>query len=111
MKLTNTEIELISEIERSRFRRQRGAWIGLVITLVAWFSVSYFEWLSNSSSIVIGVFLGIAIVNLASAYSSVRADDKLNDVLQRYVNNDPEALRQLSTVKGENTLEEQEQNV
>ena len=110
MKLTEREVELISKIDRNRFWRRRGAWVGLVMALVAWFLASYFEWSSNSSGIVIGMVLGFAIVYLASAYSPGRADDKLNDVLQRYVNNDPEALRQLSTVKSAGTSEKQAQS-
>ncbi len=99
MKLTKREIELIAGIERNRLWRRRGAWIGLVTVLLAWFATNYFEWLPDSSSIVIGIFLGAAIVNLGSSYSTVRVDDNLNGVLQRYVNSDPEALRQISSVR------------
>jgi hypothetical protein len=111
MKLTKREIELIANIEKSRLRRRRGAWTGLVSTLVVWFAASYFDWLSNVSSMVIGLCLGFAIVNLASAYSAVRADDKLNDVLQRYVNDDPEALRQLSSGQEQSISEGQQKSV
>ena len=111
MKLTKREIELIAGIERSRLWRRRGAWITLVTVLLAWFATNHFEWLPDSSSIVIAIFLGAAIVNLQSSYSTVRVDDNLNGVLQRYVNGDPEALQQISEVQSEGASEQQTQSV
>ena len=98
MKLTKREIELIADIETSRNRRRRAAWVGLIIVLASSFALSYFNWFAGSSSTLIGVLLGAAIVNLLNAYSTIRVDDKLNDVLQRYVNSDPDAVRQLASV-------------
>lgn len=41
--------------------------------------------------------LGGFLVGQAAEYSSARSDDKLIDLVQRYVNSDPEAIRQLAT--------------
>jgi len=97
MKLSPREIDLISDISRSRRMRGIGAWVALGIVLFGGGALMYLNVLADSSSIVIGIFLGVAITNVASAHSNVRADDKLIDILQRYVNSDPEALQQLSS--------------
>ena len=56
------------------------------------------------------MLLGAATVNLLNAYSTIRVDDKLNDVLQRYVNSDPDAVRQLASARRKNDPEAQELN-
>jgi hypothetical protein len=76
-----------------------------------WFAASYFDWLSSTLFIVIGFFIGFAVVNIASAYSAVRADDKLNDVLLRYVRSDPEAVRQLSSSQDQSIPQGQQKSV
>jgi len=110
MKLTKREIELIAGIETNRNRRRRAAWVGLSIVLAGWFALNFFDRFTGSSSTLIGMLFGAAIVNLANAYSTIRVDDKLNDVLQRYVNSDPDAVRQLASAVNKGDPEAQELN-
>lgn len=111
MKLTRREIELISNIEHSRLRRRRFAWIGLVSALVVLTAASYFDWSSSELYMVIGLLLGSAAWSVDRAYSAVRIDDKLNDLLLRYVRSDPEALRQLSSGQDHSTPQGQQKSI
>jgi hypothetical protein len=111
MKLTKREIELISNIENSRLQRRRVAWIGLVSAFSVLIAASYFDWSSSELSLIIGFLLGFAALSVASAYSTVRTDDNLNDILLRYVRSDPEALRQLSSGQDQSIPQEQQKSV
>jgi len=111
MKLTKREIELISNIENSQLQRRRAAWIGLVSAIVVFIAASYFNSSSSELSLIVGLVLGAAALNFASAYSTLRSDDKLNDVLLRYVRSDPEALRQLSSGQDQRIPQGQQKSV
>ena len=96
MKLSEREIELISDIAKSRSKRKFGAWAGLITGMFLMTAVVYFDFNLDSIGPVLGIFLGVAVATLAREYFGIRAEDMLIDLLQRYVNDDPDAIQQIS---------------
>lgn len=97
MKLTARELKFLLDVEPRRVRRRRDAWIYFLIALllvVLMNKVDMFETLVDPS--ILGVGLGFAGMYLAHTYFAVRPEDKLVELLQRYVNMDPEAVAQLA---------------
>ena len=97
MNLSNREIEMISDISKARRHRRIGAWLGLATALIVFVGTQYFDFGRESLGPIVGIFLGLAVAELSSAYFGIRSEDKLVDLLQRYINSDPEAIEQLST--------------
>jgi hypothetical protein len=96
MKLSDREIEMISNIPKNRRDRKLGAWLGLATALAAFVAVQYFDFHHESLGPVFAILLGFSTGEVARAHFRVRPEDKLIDLLQRYVNSDPEAVRQFS---------------
>lgn len=96
MKLTTREIDLISDIGKTRRKRRRGAWLSLLVILAILVAALYFEWDLDGAIAVLAVFAGIAITELTSEYFGTRTETRLQDLLLRYVNNDPEAIQLMS---------------
>jgi len=96
MKLTDREVEIVSSYSTVKNRRKIGAWLGLATVVAFWIGQYYFDRL-DSLGPVIAVFLGISAAELASLYFRVRPEDKMVDLLQRYINSDAEALAQFSS--------------
>ena len=98
VKLSKREIELITHIEKSRRIRKTGALLAFLGLPFIWYGLP----LIGTDPIVVtqttAVLLGFLVTNLIFSFSNVRPDDKLIDVLQRYVNSDAEAIRQLSGI-------------
>jgi hypothetical protein len=86
VKLTKTEMDLITDIEKSKRQRKLGAWISLLLIPISW----------KFSPQVSGLISAVVITHLIHFYIGTRPDDKLIDLLQRYVHSDAEAIRQLS---------------
>jgi hypothetical protein len=86
VKLSKSEINLIVDIEKSKRQRKLGAWVSLILIPISWM------WVRDIS----GFLSAAVIVHLIHVYIGVRPDDKLMDLLQRYVNSDAEAIQQLS---------------
>jgi hypothetical protein len=102
MKLTARELELVADAPKRRQRRIRNAWVafaGVIAPVIVVNGFDPFPWKFDSSTIGLGV--SAVVVNLIHAYFGVRSDDRLVDLLQRYVNHDPEAIEQLGTRKDE----------
>ena len=95
MKLTDREVEIFLNYSKVQRGRRIGAWLGLVVAFCAYILVSYFDFHLDSLGMVFGIFLGISIVELTTQYFRVRPEDKLINLLQRFINSDPEALRQV----------------
>ena len=96
MKLTDKELELLTNIESRRRARKLGAWIALIGAVALVLVTAKFGWLpSLTGSGVPAVLLGAAAAHLAWVYSSARPEDRLMELLQRYVNQDPDAVQQL----------------
>jgi hypothetical protein len=92
LKLSDREIELISSIPRNRRNRRLGLWLAMaapLITAVAGFYIDY-------DLTTVMAMLGGLLVGQAAAYSSSRTEDKLIELVERYVNTDPEAIRQFA---------------
>lgn len=95
MKLTGREMKIVSAYSATRKRRKIGAWIGLATIAAFWIAMVYIDRLESVGT-VLGISLGILIAELASLYFGVRPEDKMIDLLQRYINQDAEALEQFS---------------
>lgn len=99
MKLSAKEVKLISDLSTKRKRRVWGAWVSfltVVALLVATYGYGMFPALGEGPFL--GFAVGAAFVNLVHVYFGVRPEDKLIDLLQRYVNQDPEAIAQIAGV-------------
>ncbi len=99
MKLSAKEVKLISDVSKNRKQRKWGAWLGFLTAtglLVATEGFGIFPSLRESSILVIAVVATFA--HLIHVYFAVRPEDKLVDLLQRYINRDPEAVARLSWV-------------
>jgi len=97
MRLTAREIELLVDVHDRRRRRKRSAWFGFVFLLGVFAVVNGldpFPWEFDSS--IVGIALGASAASLIHAYLGVSPDDKLVDLLQRYINHDPEAIKQIA---------------
>ena len=96
MKLSSREIEFLAGIDKRRKHRKIGAWIGLVLLLALLAIEIRFSPYGDGLPTVLAVFLGVAVSTLAHEYFGVSAENRLLDLLQRYVNSDPEAIRQIA---------------
>ncbi len=96
MQLTDREIRLLDDVERRRSRRRLHAWIAFVSVL----AVNAADWITDfgspeaSTILVFSLVMGMGY--LISLYTVVRDEDKLIELLRRYVNNDPDAIRQIA---------------
>ena len=96
MKLTAKEVKLLSALSKRHKRRKWDAWFSFLSTIaliVATYGYGMFP------SLIEWPFLGMAAGGtsgyLMHVYFAVRPEDKLIELLQRYVNRDPEAVAQL----------------
>lgn len=92
MKLSDREIEIISNIPKNRRNRRLGLWLTIASLFMGLVVSPYVDYDLTTASIMLGGFLA----GQAAAYSSTRYEDKLIDLVQRYVNSDPEAIRQFA---------------
>lgn len=93
MKLSDREIELISNIQKNRRSRSLNLWFATAGIFIALIVGSYTSYDVTMTIAILGGFL----VGQTAAYPSTRSTDKLIDLARRYVNSDPEAIRQLAT--------------
>ena len=101
MRLTEREIELITTIPKRRRDHKLGAWLGLAIAAAAFGAAQHFGAQYDSLGPVLGVLLGISAGEVARAHFRVTPEDKLIELLQRYISRDPEAVRQFSLRVGQ----------
>jgi len=96
MKLTANEVKLLSNVARRRRQRRLDAWTAL---LLAAFSLVLTEGFGLLPSLrdtgLQELVVGLLVAHLIHVYFTVRPSDKLIDLLQRYVNEDAEAVTQL----------------
>lgn len=100
MKLTEREIELITTIPKRRRDRKLGAWLGLAVAVAAFSALPYLGPQYDSLGPIIGILLGFATGEVARVHFRVTPEDKLIELLQRYISRDPEAVRQFSMQDG-----------
>ena len=96
VKLSKREIELIADIEKSRRQRKTGALVFLFFIPIWWYGMPLIGIESDTVSQITALLLGFGVAYLVNVYFGIRPDDKMIDLLQRYVNGDAEAIRQLS---------------
>ncbi|WP_323847448.1 hypothetical protein [Microbulbifer magnicolonia] len=92
MKLSDREIEIISRIPKNRRNRTLGLWFVAAAMLFAMVVAFYIEY----DLTIVVTMLGGFLAGQAAAHSSSRSEDKLIDLLQRYVSSDPEAIQQFA---------------
>ena len=100
MRLSSREVELIKDVPKTRRNRKLSAWSGLITSLVIMIGVYFFDYQVGNFGLLIAMIVGFSVGNLAAEYFRVRPDDKLVDLLLRYVNEDPTAIEQLSDQVG-----------
>jgi hypothetical protein len=96
VKLSKREIALIADFEKSRRRRKIGAWVFLIFVPIWWYGIPLIGIESGTAPVISGLLLGFGVAYLISVYFGVRPDDQLIELLQRYINDDVEAIQQLS---------------
>ena len=99
MKLSAKEAKLISQLRTRRKHRKWDAWLSFVLAVGLLVAVEGYGLLPSLGEFpFIGMAVGAAVAYLIHVYFAVRPDDKLIDLLQRYVNRDPEAIAQVAGV-------------
>ena len=98
MKLSKKEIELITHIEKSRRQRKIAALLGFLVLPIVWYGMPLIGAEPDAVTQTTGFILGFLVSYLIVSFSNAQPDDKLIDLLQRYINRDAEAIRQLSEI-------------
>jgi len=98
MKLTQREIELLSKIPAERAKRRRNLLLGFALYLVVPVIALYVDLDFDSRYDLTDVYsvLGGFLLGQWAWYLRSRPEDKLIEVVQRYVNRDPEAIREFA---------------
>lgn len=96
MRLTDREVEMIRRIPKRRRDRKLGAWLGLAAAVAVFGLFQAFGSQYELLGPLIGVLLGFSTAEVARAHFRVEPEDKLIELLQKYVSRDPEAVRQVS---------------
>lgn len=100
MKLSRTEINLLLDIQAAQKRRRRDAWISFVLVISIFIGTYQFDLLpALQQSELLGAAIGATTAYLVHVHFAVRPEDKLINLLQRYVNRDPEAVSQFAQAK------------
>ncbi len=100
MKLSRTEINLLLDIQAAQKRRRRDAWTSFFLVigvLIGTYQFELFPALQQSE--LLGAAIGATTAYLIHVHFAIRPEDKLINLLQRYVNRDPEAVTQLAQTK------------
>jgi hypothetical protein len=108
MKLSARELKFYSEVETRFVRRKRDAWLSLAGVILLIVLTENFALFSGLGDVwIFSLVIPVAVGYLAHVYFAVRPEDKLVELLQRYVNQDPEAVAQIanSTERNEVTDE------
>ena len=99
MRLSAKETEILSQLDSYQKNRRRTAWINLGMVFAFWAVLTYLDRMTDQ---LFGMITILSIITL-SAVLRVQfqwsSEDKLLDLLRRYVNRDAEAIEQMSTQK------------
>ena len=101
MKLSSKEVELISKWPARLKRRKRDAWsyfVSVTALMVATHGYGMFPYFAEGP--VLAVAMTATIFYLANVYFAVRPEDKLVELLRRYIDRDPEAIEQIAAEPG-----------
>lgn len=99
MKLSAKEVKLISKLSTRRKHRKWDAWLSFLSTvglIVATYGYGMFPSLMEWP--ILGIMTGAAFAYLVHVYFGVRPEDKLIELLRRYLDRDPEAIAQIAGV-------------
>jgi hypothetical protein len=100
VRLTEREIEFINGIPKRRRDRKLGAWFGLASAVAGFAALQYVGSQYDSLGPVLGIFLGFSAAEVARVHFRVTPEDKLIELLQRYISRDPEAVQQFAMQVG-----------
>ncbi len=105
MKLSRTEIKLVSDLSAKRRRRKRDAWWSFLTTIGLAVAVLGYEIFPSLGKLLLlplppllTVLPTVYFIHLIHVYFAVRPEDKLIRLLQRYLDRDAEAIVQISNV-------------
>lgn len=99
MKLSKKETEILLELDSYQKKRRKASWANVATLLAIWAILTYLDGVSDQ---MIGLLMGISIVALIQALrveSQVCPEDKLLQLLRRYLNRDAEAIMQISSAR------------
>ncbi|MDH3512708.1 MAG: hypothetical protein OER85_17840 [Gammaproteobacteria bacterium] len=99
MKLSKKETEILLELDSYQKKRRKASWTNVATLFAIWAILTYLDRLSDQ---MFGILMGISIVALIQALrveSQVSPEDKLLQLLRRYLNRDAEALMQISSAR------------
>lgn len=99
VRLSARETEMLSQIDSYQKNRRRTAWINLGMVFAFWAVLTYLDRMTDQ---LVGMFTILTIITLSTVMRvqfQWSSEDKLLDLLRRYVNRDAEAIKQMSTQK------------
>lgn len=99
MRLSAREVEILSQLDSYEKKRRKSAWSLLGVVLTSWAVLAYLDRMTDQLYGMITVLCIITVSNVLRAQFQLTSEDKLLDLLRRYVNRDAEAIAQMSTKK------------
>lgn len=99
MELTAKEIEALQVIDRGRAGPKIAGWTVLFWGCVFFVNDAGGDWFSKLETSYSVVFLLTGLFVLSSAYFHTSPSDRLLELLKKYVNNDAEALQQITLAR------------
>ena len=99
MQLSAREIEAVKGIDRRRTALKSAGWSSLIVGAVLFANDAGLDWFIRAHVSLSVVFLLIGFFLITAIYFRSSPSDHLLDLLRRYVDNDAEALQQITKAK------------
>lgn len=100
MKLTNRELDLVKSIDHLQRQKIRGL-VGLVIVLVVYWILRYVGVLRELDVPFDSLLMFYLAFHVVGAFSNIHREDRIVELLRRYVNDDSEAIVAMAERNGE----------
>ena len=97
MRLSEGELEILSQLDSYQKKRRKTAWSTFGVVLISWAVLAYLGRMTDQLFGMITVLFIVTLSNALRAQFQLSPEDKLLDLLRRYVNRDAEAIAQMST--------------
>ena len=97
MRLSAREVEILSQLDSYQKKRRKTAWGFLGLVLISWALFAYLDRMTDQLYGMVTILCIITLSNVLRAQFQLTSEDKLLDLLRRYVNRDAEAIVQMST--------------
>lgn len=98
MKLSNSELKLVENIDHLQKRKIQGL-IGVVVVLLAYWLLRYAGVLKAIDVPFDSLMIFYVAFIFGGGFANLRAEDRHAELLRRYVNNDADTLAALSEMK------------